>query len=95
MKRFASMTAALFLMLGTSAIAQTTTVVLPGEVRTYVLEQNVPSVTFEGEVVVGQPLPETVEIHTIPDQPDYAYAVVNNKRVVVNPKQRTVVEVLQ
>ncbi|WP_026614630.1 DUF1236 domain-containing protein [Ensifer aridi] len=94
MKRFASMTAALLLTLGTSAIAQTT-VVLPGEVRTYVLEQNVPSVTFEGEVVVGQPLPETVEIHTIPDQPDYAYAVVNNKRVVVNPKQRTVVEVLQ
>ncbi|WP_026620764.1 hypothetical protein M728_004729 (plasmid) [Ensifer sp. WSM1721] len=94
MKRFASMTAALFLTLGTSAIAQTT-VVLPGEVRTYVLEQNVPSVTFEGEVVVGQPLPETVEIHTIPDQPDYGYAVVNNKRVVVNPKQRTVVEILQ
>ncbi|OAP39886.1 hypothetical protein AU381_10070 [Sinorhizobium glycinis] len=82
------------LMFPASAIAQTT-VVLPGEVRTYVLEQKTPSVTFEGELVVGQPLPETVEIHTIPDQPDFAYAIVNEKRVIINPKTRAVVEVVQ
>ena len=93
MKRFASMTAAL-LLIGSPAVAQTT-VVLPGEVRTYVMEQNTPSITYEGEIVVGQPIPETVEIHTIPDQPDFAYAIVNEKRVVVNPKTHTVVEVLE
>ncbi|MEY9166078.1 hypothetical protein ABIE78_004197 [Sinorhizobium fredii] len=92
MKKFALICAAL--MLPVSAIAQTT-VVLPGEVRTYVMEQKTPSVTFEGEIVVGQPLPETVEIHTIPEQPDFAYAIVNEKRVIINPKTRAVVEVVQ
>ncbi|APG88196.1 DUF1236 domain-containing protein [Sinorhizobium americanum] len=92
MKKFALICAAL--MLPASAIAQTA-VVLPGEVRTYVMEQQTPSVVYEGEIVVGQPLPETVEIHTIPDQPDFAYAIVNEKRVVINPKTRAVVEVVQ
>lgn len=92
MKKFALICAAL--MLPVSAIAQTA-VVLPGEVRTYVMEQQTPSVVYEGEIVVGQPLPETVEIHTIPDQPDFAYAIVNEKRVVINPKTRAVVEVVQ
>ncbi|AWM29007.1 DUF1236 domain-containing protein [Sinorhizobium fredii] len=92
MKKFALICAAL--MLPASAIAQTT-VVLPGEVRTYVMEQQAPSVVYEGDIVVGQPLPETVEIHTIPDQPDFAYAIVNEKRVIINPKTHTVVEVLQ
>ena len=92
MKKFALICAAL--MLPASAIAQTA-VVLPGEVRTYVMEQQTPSVVYEGEIVVGQPLPETVEIHTIPDQPDFGYAIVNEKRVVINPKTRGVVEVVQ
>ncbi|WP_027998524.1 DUF1236 domain-containing protein [Sinorhizobium arboris] len=94
MKRIASMTAALLLTIGSTAVAQTA-VVLPSEVRTYVLEQSTPSVAYEGEIVVGQPIPETVEIHTIPDQPDFAYAIVNDQRVVVNPKTHTVVEILQ
>ncbi len=92
MKRIALICAAL--LLPASVMAQTT-VVLPGEVRTYVLEQATPSVTIEGEIVVGQPLPETVEIHTIPDQPDYAYAIVNDQRVIVKPADRTVIQVLQ
>lgn len=92
MKRIALICAAL--LLPASVMAQTT-VVLPGEVRTYVLEQATPSVAIEGEIVVGQPLPETVEIHTIPDQPDYAYAVVNDQRVIVKPADRTVIQVLQ
>ncbi|ASY65525.1 hypothetical protein SJ05684_b45430 (plasmid) [Sinorhizobium sojae CCBAU 05684] len=92
MKRIALICAAL--LLPASVTAQTT-VVLPGEVRTYVLEQATPSVAIEGEIVVGQPLPETVEIHTIPDQPDYAYAIVNDQRVIVKPADRTVIQVLQ
>jgi hypothetical protein len=87
--------ASLFLSLGGAAVAQTTTVVVPGEVKTYVEKQETPSVTFEGDVAVGTALPDTVEIHTIPDQPDYGYVVVNKKRVLVNPKTRTVIEVIQ
>jgi len=60
----------LFLSLGGVAAAQTATVVVPGEVRTYVLEQTTPSVTFEGDLAVGTALPDTVEILTIPDQVD-------------------------
>lgn len=92
MKRIALICATL--LLPVSVMAQAT-VVLPGEVRTYVLEQKTPSVTLEGEIVVGQPLPETVEVHTIPDQPEFAYAIVNDRRVVVNPSTRVVVEVLE
>lgn len=101
-------TAATFLTLSASAYAQGTvivqetdpvttesTVVVPGEVRTYVLEQQVPSVVYEGDVVVGEPLPDTVEIHTIDNNPDYAYTVVNERRVIVNPQTRTVVQVLE
>ncbi|EJC84175.1 Protein of unknown function (DUF1236) [Rhizobium leguminosarum bv. trifolii WSM2297] len=87
--------ASLFLSLGGAAVAQTTTVVVPGEVKTYVMKQETPSVTFDGDVAVGTALPDTVEIHTIPDQPDYGYVVVNKKRVLVNPKTRAVIEVIQ
>ncbi|CAD7033539.1 hypothetical protein REJC140_03198 [Pseudorhizobium endolithicum] len=99
-------TAALVMVSG-AALAQSTvivqeqapavtgsTVVVPGEVRTYVMEQSVPSVAYEGEVVVGAPLPETVEVHTVDGYNDYAYTVVNERRVLVNPQTRTVIQVL-
>ncbi len=70
------------------------TVVVPGEVRTYVMEQSVPSVAYQGEVIVGAPLPETVEVHTVDGYNDYAYTVVNERRVLVNPQTRTVIQVL-
>ncbi|CAN7556599.1 DUF1236 domain-containing protein [Rhizobium sp. LjRoot30] len=71
------------------------TVVLPGEVRTYVMEQQVPSVVYEGDVVVGSPLPDTVEIHAVDGYGDYAYSVVNERRVIVNPQTRMVIQVLE
>ncbi|PDS99887.1 hypothetical protein CO659_03905 [Rhizobium sp. S9] len=95
MKILVTSAASLLLSLGGAAVAQTTTVVVPGEVKTYVEKQDTPSVTFEGDVAVGTALPDTVEIHTIPDQPDYGYVVVNKKRVLVNPKTRTVIEVIK
>jgi hypothetical protein len=95
MKKLIIPAVSLFLALGGTAAAQTATVTVPGEVRTYVLEQKTPSVTFEGDLAVGTALPETVEIHTIPDQPKYGYVIVNDKRVLVNPKTRTVVEIVQ
>lgn len=100
--------AAAFMALSASAYAQETiiieetdptttesTVVVPGEVRTYVLEQQVPSATYEGEIVVGEVIPETVEIHTVEGHGDYAYTVVNERRVIVNPQTRTVIQVLE
>ncbi len=59
-------TAAVMLTVSSAAFAQSTvlvdpapmgSIVLPGEVRTYVMEQQVPSVAYEGDVVVGATLP--------------------------------------
>jgi hypothetical protein len=73
----------------------TSTVVMPGEVRTYVMEQQVPSVAYQGDVVVGSTLPDTVEVHTVNGYDDYAYTVVNQRRVIVNPQTRSVIQVLE
>ncbi|MGO7939689.1 hypothetical protein ACC731_38480, partial [Rhizobium ruizarguesonis] len=50
--------------------APTGSVVLPGEVRTSVMEQNTPSVVYDGDIVVCTTLPDTVEVHTVPDMDD-------------------------
>jgi hypothetical protein len=76
-------------------VTSSTTVELPGEVRTYVLEREVPSVAYEGAIVVGQPLPDTIQLQLVDGYPDYAYTVVNERRVIVNPQNRTVIQVLE
>ncbi|MGQ3212958.1 MAG: DUF1236 domain-containing protein [Shinella sp.] len=99
---------AAFMTLSTAAYAQSTvivqetdpvmtesTVVVPGEVRTYVLEQQVPSVAYEGDVLIGKVIPDAVEVHPVDGYGDYAYTVVNERRVIVNPQTRTVIQVLE
>ena len=66
---------------------------VPAQVRTYVTQQSRPSVVLEGPVVVGQPLPDTVEYQVIPDNDGYAYTVINNQKVIIDPKTRSVIEV--
>ncbi|MBB3917956.1 DUF1236 domain-containing protein [Rhizobium fabae] len=75
--------------------AATGSVVLPGEVRTYVMEQKTPSVVYDGDIVVGATLPDTVEVHTVPNVDGYAYTVVNNRRVIVEPQTHRVIQVLE
>ena len=65
----------------------------PAEVRTYVMKEQVPSVAVQEHVVVGEPLPASVQIRTIPSHAEYGYAVVNNERVIVEPKTRKVVKI--
>jgi hypothetical protein len=67
----------------------------PAEVNTYVVEQRVPSVRVQEEIVVGEPLPATVRIHTIPRHKEYAYAIVNDRRVIVEPRSRKVIKVIE
>ena len=59
----------------------------PDGVVTYVERERAPSVTVREHVVVGQALPETVVIHKVPQHDDYAYAVVNNERVICRAAQ--------
>jgi hypothetical protein len=45
-------------------------------------------------VVVGEPLPPTVHLRTVPRHTEYRYAVVNDRRVIVEPRTRRVVRIL-
>ena len=67
---------------------------LPPTACEYVIKEEVPVATIEQEVIVGEPLPETVVLHPIPETKTYVFANVNEKRVLVDPDTRVVVEVV-
>jgi hypothetical protein len=67
----------------------------PAEVRTYVIQESVPSVRYRRKLVVGEPLERTVEVRQIPKYDNYSYAVVNDRRVIVDRKTRRIVEVVE
>jgi hypothetical protein len=67
----------------------------PGEVVTYVQREEIPSVAVQERIVVGQQLPDTVELRTVPQHTEYSYAVVNNERVIVEPHSRKVIKVIR
>lgn len=68
----------------------------PERVVTYVREQPLPTqpIVVERQVVVGEPLPQTVVLTPVPESPDYAYTYVNERRVIVDPRTHTVIQVL-
>ena len=53
------------------------------------------SVVVRERVAVGEPLPETVVLTPVPSHSDYSYAVVNNRRVVVEPRTRRVIRIIE
>jgi hypothetical protein len=66
--------------------------------RRYVVEQHVPSVTYQGPVEVGVVLPETVHYYEVPAEygvTTYRYTVVNDRVVMVEPGSRRVVQVIE
>ncbi len=68
----------------------------PQKVVTYVQEQPASkSVVIEQQVVVGKSLAREVVLTPVAEDPRYAYAIVNNQRVIVDPNTYTVVQVLQ
>jgi len=52
------------------------------------------SVVVQDRVVVGEPLPPSVELRVVPNHRDYSYAVVNDRRVIVEPRTRKVIRVI-
>jgi hypothetical protein len=67
---------------------------LPPTSCSYVVQQDVPVAHIEQRVVVGEPLPETVELHAIPDTQAYVFADVNDQRLIVDPRTHVVLEVV-
>lgn len=66
--------------------------------RTYVQGRNVPSYRYTEEVRVGTVLPgDGVTYYDVPDEygaRDYRYTVVNNRTVLVEPRTRRIVEIV-
>jgi hypothetical protein len=52
------------------------------------------SVVVQERVVVGEPLPPSVELRVVPSHTEYRYAVVNDQRVIVEPRTRKVIRVI-
>ncbi|WP_029002940.1 DUF1236 domain-containing protein [Azorhizobium doebereinerae] len=67
----------------------------PPEVRSYVVKERQPSVRVERDVVVGEPVPSNVRLYTIPNTDAYEYTVVNDRRVIVEPRTRKVIQVVE
>ncbi len=68
---------------------------IPNAVISSVTGVNRPSVVVEEPIVVGEPLPSRVEVYEVPDYSEYRYAVVNNRRVLVEPRTRRVIRVIE
>ncbi|MBB5535241.1 DUF1236 domain-containing protein [Rhizobium giardinii] len=68
----------------------------PQRVVTYVEQQPLQqSVVIEQPLVVGKPIPRDVVLMPVPEDTRYSYAVVNNQRVIVDPRTHTVVRIMQ
>jgi hypothetical protein len=80
---------------GTVGAAVGAAVEIPNAVITSVQGERVPSVRMQERVVVGEPLPPTVELHTVPSYTEYRYAVVNDQRVIVDPRTRRVIRIVE
>lgn len=52
------------------------------------------SVVVRERVVIGEPLPPSVELRVVPNHAEYRYAVVNDRRVIVEPRTRRVIRVI-
>ena len=63
------------------------------DLQTWIMEQKVPDVAYDGQLVVGEPLPETVEIMEVPKFTQYRWAYLGGKRVLVVPENRRVIAV--
>ncbi|MGY8665472.1 DUF1236 domain-containing protein [Bradyrhizobium sp. UFLA05-109] len=66
--------------------------------RDYVVEQRVPAFSVPDRIVVGRVLPETgITYYDVPQRfgpTTYRYTVVNGETVLVEPRSRRIVEVL-
>lgn len=67
---------------------------IPNAVITSIQGANAPSVTVRERIVVGERLPATVELRTVPSHTEYRYAVVNDRRVIVEPRTRKIIRII-
>ena len=67
---------------------------IPNAVITSIDQERAPSVVVHERVVIGEPLPAEVELRPVPRYTEYRYAVVNDRRVIVEPRTRKVIKII-
>ncbi|AZV18140.1 DUF1236 domain-containing protein [Mesorhizobium sp. M7A.F.Ce.TU.012.03.2.1] len=91
-----SAAAGLLLLASVGSVAAQDVVITPEQdtvVREYVKKQPMASVKLPGvELTVGTALPDTVELHEVPNV-KYRYVVIDNRTVLVDPSTRKIVKV--
>ena len=69
------------------------TVVIEPDVDTWVMQQPEVVVPYEGDVVIGQPLPPDVQVLEVPKYKQYGFVTVKKKRVLIDMGTRKVIKV--
>ncbi|MCA0013517.1 DUF1236 domain-containing protein [Mesorhizobium sp. B292B1B] len=94
----ATIAAGILLLTGIGAAAAQDVVIQPQDetvIQEYVKKEPLASVKIPGvELNVGTALPDTVELHEVPNV-KYRYVVVDNRTVIVDPGTRKIVKILQ
>ncbi|MBZ9672436.1 DUF1236 domain-containing protein [Mesorhizobium sp. B2-1-8] len=98
MKKNLAAVAAVLLLAGVGAAAAEDVVIQPEQetvIKEYVKKQPLASIKIPGvELNVGTALPDTVELHEVPNV-KYRYTVVDNHTVIVDPGTRKIVKIIQ
>jgi hypothetical protein len=68
---------------------------IPNAVITSIASERHPSVVVRERVIVGEPLPNEVVLYPVPQYSEYRYAVVNDRRVIVDPHTRRVIKIIE
>ena len=76
-------------------VATQSTIVVPGPVETYVLERDVRSVPYQGDVLIGRVIEDPVELYPVDGYEDYSYTIVNERRVIVDPQTREIIQIIE
>lgn len=80
---------------GTVGAAVGTAAAIPDALIMSVRGAPTQSVTVRERIVVGERLPASVQLHTVREHPSYRYAVVNDQRVIVEPRSRKIVHIVE
>jgi hypothetical protein len=84
--------AALAVSVAGPALAQA--VIIEPEAREYIIREGRSSVVIDSEIAVGAVLPADVEFYAIEGEPEYRYTVVNDRRVIVEPDTRRIIQIV-
>ncbi|MEI9411781.1 MULTISPECIES: DUF1236 domain-containing protein [unclassified Mesorhizobium] len=98
MKKNLAAVAAVLLLAGVGAAAAEDVVIQPEQetvIKEYVKKQPLASVKVPGvELNIGTALPDTVELHEVPNV-KYRYTVIDNRTVIVDPGTHKIVKIIE